>query len=242
MLFAPICLLLWKGHTESAQNQNPFPKIKDIPPPAGFHRLPQNSHSFSAWLEDLKLKKNKTVFLFNGKPKGDQTAQFAVIDLPIGHEDLQQCADAVIRLRAEWLYAGGRFAEIVFYDNASRAYRFSGQGDRTLFEAYLRKVFAACGTLSLEHQLQPVKHIADLRPGDVLIHGGSPGHAVIIVDYAINERGEKVFLLAQGYMPAQDIHILINPNDRAMSPWYSLPDERIETPEWSFTKAHFKTW
>jgi hypothetical protein len=235
-------LLLLSGMTGSAQNCNPYPATKDIRPPAGFRRLPQNSHSFSSWLEELNLKKSKTVFLFNGKPKRDQSAQFAVIDMPFGHENLQQCADAVMRLRAEWLYKEGRYAEIVFYDNARHAYRFRGPGDRLLFEAYLRKVFIACGTLSLENQLYPIKRIDDLKSGDVLIQGGSPGHVVIIVDYAVNLKGEKIFLLAQGFMPAQDIHILVNSNDRNLSPWYSLPDEKIETPEWSFTKAQYKTW
>ena len=45
-----------------------------------------------------------------------------------------------------------------------------------------------------------------MQIGDVLIQGGSPGHAVIVVDMAENPAtGEKLYLLAQSYMPAQDI-------------------------------------
>ena len=47
-----------------------------------------------------------------------------------------------------------------------------------------------------------------LQPGDVFIKGGSPGHAVIVVDVAIYpQTGKTVFLLAQSYMLAQQIHI-----------------------------------
>ena len=49
------------------------------------------------------------------RPKQDQDAQFAVLDVSVGHEDLQQCADAVMRLRAEFLYAAGNFEAIDFY-------------------------------------------------------------------------------------------------------------------------------
>ena len=83
-----------------------------------------------------------------------------------------------------------------------------------------------------------------LQPGDVFIKGGSPGHAVIVVDVAIyTQTGKKVFLLAQSYMPAQQIHILVNPANRGLSPWYELSDNdegKLYTPEWVFEKKDLK--
>jgi hypothetical protein len=76
------------------------------------------------------------------------------------------------------------------------------------------------GTLSLSKSMH-TKSIEDMAIGDVFIKGGSPGHAVLIVDLAENEKGEKVFLLAQSYMPAQETQILKNNNDPDLSPWYS---------------------
>ncbi len=74
--------------------------------------------------------------------------------------------------------------------------------------------------------------------GDVFIQGGSPGHAVIVVDLVVNSTtGEKRFLLAQSYMPAQDIHVLKNPN--STDSWYSM-SEVIETPEWTFRSSDLK--
>jgi Domain of unknown function (4846) len=97
------------------------------------------------------------------------------------------------------------------------------------------------GTLSLSKELKS-KQVKDLSIGDVFIQGGSPGHAVIVVDVAIKgSNGEKVFLLAQSYMPAQEIHVLVNPNDGGFSPWYSADfGEELVTPEWTFKRDMLK--
>ncbi len=44
-------------------------------------------------------------------------------------------------------------------------------------------------------------------------------------------------------MPAQQIHILVNPANRNLSPWYELTDTdsgRLYTPEWTFEKKELK--
>ena len=103
-------------------------------------------------------------------------------------------------------------------------------------------VFMYAGTLSLSNELQP-KALVEIEIGDVFIKGGSPGHAVLVVDIAENEHtGEIAFLLAQSYMPAQQIHILKNPSNPSISPWYILSDIKQEliTPEWRFAKDALK--
>ena len=74
-----------------------------------------------------------------------------------------------------------------------------------------------------------------MQIGDVFIKGGSPGHAVIVVDMAKSSTGETLFLLAQSYMPAQEIQILVNPVNDDLSPWYSTKYlDYLQTPEWGF--------
>ena len=103
-------------------------------------------------------------------------------------------------------------------------------------------VFMYAGTLSLSQEL-PTIAPSNMAIGDIFIKGGSPGHAVIVMDIAENTKGEKIFLLAQSYMPAQNIHLLKNPTDSKLSPWYALKDLKIlETPEWNFTKNDLKRW
>ena len=96
------------------------------------------------------------------------------------------------------------------------------------------------GTASLARELVRVTP-EKLQPGDVWIRGGHPGHTVIVLDVVENpETGERRFLLAQSYMPAQDIHVLRNP--AGPSPWYSVPgaNERLQTPEWTFDRDELR--
>lgn len=219
------------------------PTVGQIPVPQGFKRLPVPAHSFAYWLRNIKLKEDKTVYLYNGLPKKNQSAQFAVLNIPIGNKDLQQCADAVMRLRAAYLFDERRFDEIIFKDNLGKTYACNAHRDSILFENYLKKVFAYCGTLSLEKQLKKVNDIHDMTAGDVFIKGGSPGHAIIVMDVAVNKAGEKIYMVAQSYMPAQDIHILVNPLYASVSPWYQVCEgQQIITPEWTFERSQLKQW
>ncbi len=183
--------------------------------------------------------------------------------MDVGERDLQQCADAVIRLRAEYLYGIGQYDKIHFnFTNGFRAdystwmegKRIQVQGndvtwvnqtgyadDYASFRKYLDMVFAYAGTLSLSKELKKVP-LEEIKIGDVFIEGGSPGHCVIVVDMAENkDTGEKLFLLAQSYMPAQDIHILKNPKKGNGNPWYSTDfGETLITPEWKFDREDLK--
>ena len=85
-----------------------------IRPPEGFERLKPESGSFGEFLQNLPLKPHGTrVRYYDGNVK-PWDVHAAVIDLDVGERDLQQCADAVIRLRAEYLYSKGLYDQIHF--------------------------------------------------------------------------------------------------------------------------------
>lgn len=250
-IILPVFLLIQKNKPKAEKpnpinpiplSENPYPEIGSIQVTTGFRRISQPKGSFGEWIRKLPLKKDKTVYTFDGSPKKNQQAQYAVLAISIGNKDLQQCADAVMRLRAEYLYEYEKYDRIIFWDNNNKAYPLLSKSNRQQFDQYLEKVFTMCGTLSLEKQLKPLADLSSLKMGDVLIQGGSPGHAMLVADMAINDAGKLEFILAQSYMPAQDIHIVINPLRKDKSPWYSLNDSMIVTPEWIFPKGHFKTW
>ncbi len=245
--------------TEITRNVD-FQYVKDILVPRGYERLSHVEGSFNAFLSLQKLKKDKTVYLFDGRKKGNQTAQFAILDVSVGNGDLQQCADAIMRLRGEYLFEQKKFDAIAFHavsgelmqfvdwangnhnllKNSNLSQKLNADADVTYanFLRYMNFVFAYASTLSLEKELIPLHKTHDIQAGDVFIKGGAPGHAIIVMDVAINKaNGKKIFLLAQSYMPAQDIHILNNPNDNILSPWYSEDFGAIlQTPEWDFDK------
>jgi hypothetical protein len=233
--------------------------VDTISLPAGFRRVTFDATSFAAWLRKVPLKKDNTVYLYNGQRKANQGAQFAVLNISVGHEDLQQCADAVMRLRAEYLFSIHDFKAIDFYTEqgvrlnfamwaAERKVILVGNAEesrrRICFDAYLRTVFRYCSTRTLHKQLLQARSFGLIQPGDVLIRAGSPGHAMLVVDVAEDNKGQRIYLLAQSYMPAQDIHIVKNPLDAAFSPWYRADTTAglIQTPEYDFTTNELREW
>ncbi len=248
------------------KTQNPNHSIAtDIVPPEGYKRTETDPDSFEDWLRHLPLKPHGSpVLLYDGSKKNNQEAHHTVIDIDIGTRNLQQCADAVIRLRAEYLYATGNIEKIAFNFTSGHESSFKrwASGERPIvngnnviwekktnrndsyanFRKYLSNLFTYAGSYSLSRELEKRQDIHEIKIGDVFIRGGFPGHAVCVVDMARNElTGDKIFILVQSYMPAQDIHILMNPNDSAISPWYRLPTGNIlHTPEWDFQRTELR--
>lgn len=239
--------------------------VNRIPEPYGYNRVPVLPRSFAEWLRHLPLKDGRpAVYLFNGSKKANQQAHYAVLDIDAGDKDLQQCADAVMRLRGEYLYATNQQKNIKFhftngflcdFQKWSEGYRPKVDSNNSViwrktvlpasiypsFRKYMETIFVYGGSQSLSEELTP-KNINDIQPGDVFVRGGFPGHAIIVLDVAVKEGStEKVFLLAQSYMPAQDIHVLMNPNNRRLSPWYTFPyNDELLTPEWTFKTSELK--
>jgi Domain of unknown function (4846) len=217
-----------------------------IAPPPGFKRIPVAPESWAAWLRGLPLKPaGAPVLLYNGARKWRQDVHAAVVDIDVGTRDLQQCADAIMRLRGEWLFAAGRMRDIGFNYTDGKRHDFASRGksDYASFRKYMNLVFAYAGTYSLEHELKPVP-LGDLQIGDVFVKGGFPGHAVLVADMAENsETGEKRFLLIQSYMPAQEMHVLKNPAAPGGTPWYPAAfDGPLVTPEWTFPEGAVHRW
>jgi hypothetical protein len=190
------------------------------------------------FLRHLPEKQGKIV-AYNGALIRDQDKHTAIIPYDVGERDLQQCADALIRLRAEYLFKQQQYDKISFQFTSGHYYswedyckglqprirgndvRFVPSSPRSKTYASLRSyldiVYTYAGTQSLYRQLKPVK---DLRIGTVIIKPGSPGHCCIVIDETTRHDGTKVYKLVEGFMPAQSIYILKNPVDG--SPWHEL--------------------
>lgn len=215
--------------------------------PEGFVRVALEENSFAAYLRHLPLEADGAqVLYYDGRTK-PLNVHAAVIAMDTGKRDLQQCADAVMRLRGEYLFAQKQFAAIHFNflgDGKPRYYKDHSDSTHSYksFRKYMNYIFAYANTASLKAELKSV-HFNEMKIGDVFIQSGNPyGHAVIVVDMARNpDTGLFIFLLAQSYMPAQQIHILKNPNRPRISPWYtSTFTGPLDTPEWTFQKTDLR--
>jgi hypothetical protein len=62
----------------------------------------------------------------------------------------------------------------------------------------------------------------------------------MVVDKAMNEEGEKLFIFAQGNTPAQSVHMLKNLNALDLSPWYEIEmGAYLEIPTYYFNEVKF---
>ncbi len=241
--------------------------VNRVKVPEGYKRISVGSGSFADWLRYLPLKEGKpSVKLYNGKLKGNQNVHEAILDIDVGTTDIQQCADAVMRMRAEYLYSIKDYKNLHFnftsghsvgFEKWSQGYRTKIKGNSVTwvksaekndsyktFRSYCNTIFNYAGTSSLSKELKKVDNVKNIQIGDVFIVGGFPGHAVLVVDICEHiSTKEKLFLIQQSYMPAQEIHVLKNYNNNQLSPWYSINfGEILETPEWNFQKNQLMRW
>ena len=232
--------------------------------PPNFTRIYSEQNSFGEYLQTLSLKPHGAlVHYYNRQEKPNKVAA-AVLTMDVDNKDLQQCADAVMRLRAEYLLKTQQYDALHFnftngfkasYSKWKAGYRITVKSNNVgwikttkesqsyqSFREYMNMVFNYAGTASLSKELKSIP-LSQMQIGDIFIKGGAPGHAVIVVDMAVNTKtNKKIFMIAQSYMPAQDIHILINKNKTGISPWYELEENATEiyTPEWTFEGNQLK--
>ena len=238
-----------------------------FPTPEGYAYVNVHQNSFEEYIENFPLKKyGSPILKYDGTEIETQHLHEAIFDIDTGTKDLQQCADAIIRLRAEYLFKMKKFDDIKFhftsgdlmkwndYKNGTRAFvnGNSVQFKKTEklddsyenFRKYLNLIFTYAGTISLNEETKPVLKTSDLKVGDILITAGSPGHIVFIAGVSENQKGEKLFLLAEGFTPAQSIHVLKNPFDPKISPWYELDVNAAETKtaRYFFEHSNFRSF
>ena len=228
-----------------------------FPAPDGFTRVEVAEGSLAAWLRGLPLVfGSTTVRAYDGRVLARPAA--AVVAMDVGTRDLQQCADSAIRLHAEWLWHAGRADEAAYHFTsghrtawkdwvAGERFRVSGssverlQGtarpdSHAVYRSWLDQVFMYAGTRSLAKDSDSVATDAQLQAGDFFVQGGSPGHAVVILDIAEDAGGRRLALMGQGFMPAEDFHVVGWPGVAVDGAWFPLPETEdgvVRTPSWA---------
>lgn len=248
--------------TPSLVNKDSLTIIGRVNIPEGYKRVNYPKGSFEDYLRNYKLKPFASKIInYDDSEYFWQEGHIGILQIPVPKNGLQQCADALIRIRSEYLWDNNRKDEIGFnftsgdycaWKEYAKGFRPKVNGNKvsfhktasenyskTNFYKYLNLIYMYSGTLSLYNELESVK-AKNLKIGDMLIKGGSPGHIVMICDEAINDEGEKLFLLFQGNTPAQSVHLVKNLENGKFSPWYRLKDNAIiPISNYTFSSAKF---
>jgi hypothetical protein len=224
--------------------------------PRGFKRVEVDSNSFAGFLRHLPLKPKSAVVRDHERKRLFAPYAAAIIDLDIGGKDLQQCADTLIRLYAEYQRSAGNAAALSFKFTSGHGYAYADylegkravvrgnkvgwrtvaarREDRAAFRDWLDVIFMYAGTASLARDLEKVRH-EDARIGDLFITPGFPGHTVMIADIVENSAGGRRMLLIEGFTPAQDAHV-VKASIFTGGVWHELEDNGgLELSFWSFS-------
>lgn len=230
--------------------------------PKGYKRVAYKTGSFQQYLRHYNLKPyGSKIINYDDSEYFAQNWHEAILEIPVPSNGLQQCADALMRIRSEYLWQENRKDEIGFnftsghycsWNKYAQGYRPKIKGNKVTFHKtvspnhskanfykYLNLIYTYAGTLSMYNELHKVA-VKNIRIGDMLVKPGSPGHIEIIVDEIINETGDRMYLLAQGNTPAQSVCLLKNFEDTEFSPWYKFKEnDPVYTPSYYFDEARF---
>ncbi|MFC2088847.1 DUF4846 domain-containing protein [Calditrichota bacterium] len=232
-------------------SSNQIRLISDIPVLKDYIRIEIKKNSFAAWLGDLPLKEsNSPVLDFRGHifKTGDDTTVAEVIGWDIRGKRLEQCMDIIVRFYTEYLWGqnqagklklplpGGYWLDWQSWKQGLRPF-FKGikvnmeatshpDSTRQNFNKYLQTVFAESGTQQFYFAYKSIKR-QQVQIGDFIIKKGVRGHAVLIVDIAVNPEGKMIALIGQGDTPACEFYLL---NYNSDNPWFPLNFSKATLP------------
>ena len=210
---------------------NPWnaPTIGDVPCPAGYHRV-QDDSPYTAFIRSLPLKRRGArVQLHKGGDAPLQWLSSGVVDMPT-LSNMEQCADITMRIRGEFLWKQKRYSDICFTGVDGEKHPYRGGSSRKAFESYMKKVYGTCNTYSVFKETTR-RDYDDIRPGDVLVYPsrkkGVSGHAILVADVARARSGKIAILCVEGNTPAREAHVVRNLNP-FRNPWHTVtPDKDI---------------
>ena len=232
-----------------------------IIPPEGYTRVPAEDGSFGEYMRNYPLLPDNTKLPVYDTTTIDSDFTAAVFDISVGDEGYQQCADSIIRLYSDYFYENGQYDKISFmfsngdicdYNSWRKGKRMLAYGDYSFmlpaalpddseqqYRNYLKEVMRYAGTLSLLKESQPIS-VDEMHIGDFICN---ESHVVMIVDEAVNDKGEKVYLFGQSFIPAVCFHIVYNIDGEGSSPWFTqkeLEEQSFRIGGFSFSNGDIR--
>tara|TARA_R100000935_G_scaffold27670_2_gene47869 strand:+ start:419 stop:1132 length:714 start_codon:yes stop_codon:yes gene_type:complete len=194
--------------------------------PEDYKRTIQSN--YHNWIISRKINTKDKVKYYDGESiKGLNVYYKAKFVYDIGKKDLHHCADAVMYNDARYFFDTKQYKKISYtFSHNAKVYSYTKQfkvfNEKT-FKKYITMVWGYAGTWSLKQYDTVEINIRQMQVGDMFLIGGFPGHAMSVIDMIENDKGSKKFMLAQSFMPAQEQHILLNPNTNNV--WFNSVSE-----------------
>jgi|SRR5450432_98924 hypothetical protein len=116
------------------------------------HPLSYPPDSWPYFLQHMP-EENKPILDFMGNQISNQGKHFAILSYDVGTADLQQCADALMRLRAEYLFSQKKYAQIGFHFNSGIYYSWADylKGMRPGFKERNQILFHSTSSSEISH-------------------------------------------------------------------------------------------
>jgi hypothetical protein len=234
------------------QNEKTYVTINSrFPPPRGYKRIPTKNGTFAHYLRNLPLLPDESLvkdYRGNIKKSKNDTTVAAVFDYPFKDKKLEQCMDILQRLWAEYLWSQHSTEKISFYlpggfllkwEDWKSGLRPKYHGikvsliknadldsTKNNFGEYLWEIFYRSNTQTAYFAYPKIEQ-ENLQIGDFIVKKGKRGHAVLIIDLAIDEFGNKVALIGHGDTPACQFHLL---NYKKENPWFPIEQTKNYLP------------
>ncbi len=239
-----------------------------FPAPPGFSVMAADSGSLASYLRNLHLlPESEPVRRYDGKPVNGWPASVRVIDLPfLFNTDLEQCADVGYRLYCDYARSAGRDELLEFrLQNGQwiswekwkigRRLRYSPEIDRHVeahdppdsseqaYRRFLHYLFQWSGSVAMKDFLTVIDE-AELQPGDLIVQNttGGIGHVSIIISKCTNAQGEAMFLIANGWTPAQTPFIRKPDDGNGSGYWFSVEGYRRQLQPFGFGPFQYRSF
>lgn len=264
----------WKAAELTIEQSEKMRQIKNVDPdgktvqtriqtPEGFKRTEVEQGSFGEYIRDYKLLPHGTKLpVYDGTTLSSAGAA-AIFDISLGDDGYQQCADSIIRLYSDYYYENGQYDKITFqFSNGDEcSYERWRKGKRMLvfgehsfeiqgalpddseqqYRNYLKEVMNYAGTISLQKESSVIS-ADELKIGDFICNDS---HVVMVVDVAENEKGEKIYLFGQSFIPSVCFHIIANGDGEQANAWFTqqqIQKDSFRVGEYSFKKSDIRRW
>lgn len=200
-------------------------KINEIKVPVGYNRIQFSQDSYSTYIQNLPLKQNNRIYMWNGKRlcyANNIYNILAVINKPIlFKEDLEQCTDYPMRFWADYHKENNITDKLFLFDyNGNKKYF---KDSTKSYLKYLRWHMAFSNSYSIKMGARKINIYDTLIPGDMFVQNtnGTIGHVSVVVDAAENSNGKRIYLIGYSYMPAQEFHIEDAENQDNTGEWFT---------------------